>query len=130
MEYGDFVWQAKNALSQIFNIPMEWFEFPSIIFYFIIPFTALIAMWLVFMTNKIRFFRNSAVNAVLSFFFAFFSLWIVVLIGPSLTVAMAVSICILVMGGRITLIKIILGIASGIAIMLFYPILMSLFVIT
>jgi hypothetical protein len=128
MEYGDFAWQLENALSQIFGIPMEWFLFPNIVFYFIIPLIVLIVMWYIFLEKKLRIFRRSAPNFGLSLVLGFFSTPLIALATPLFVTPIAIGITILVMG-RFSFWRIIISIVVTAAIWLIYPVLIS-FVIT
>lgn len=52
-----------DFLSETFNLPLHWFASPTkFIFYFLIPLASLITLWTIFLTYKLRIFKNDAVN--------------------------------------------------------------------
>lgn len=52
-----------NFLSDVFNLPAEWFASPvKLIFYFFIPLVSLIALWTIFLTYQFKVFKNDVVN--------------------------------------------------------------------
>jgi hypothetical protein len=52
-----------ETLSSVFNLPAEWFSSPvKLVFYFLIPLVSLIALWTIFMSYKLKIFRNDVVN--------------------------------------------------------------------
>lgn len=127
MVYGDFLYQIENFLSQFFRLPNDWFTFPSIIFYFIVPLISLVALWYKFLQKKLRIFRNSGVNFGISIIISFFSSFLIGIFGPAHVTGVAIGGTILVMG-RFTFLRIIISIAAAIIIGMIYPTLVNLLI--
>lgn len=116
-----------QIFSQFFNIPLSYFEFPNIIFYFIIPFIAAIYFWYVVLNYKIRIFRRSRfVNAALAFFIAFFNVAAIATFPPWFIVPCFVGFAIILAGGRWTKRRVALAILIFAFLWLVYPWLMGL----
>lgn len=116
-----------DVFSSFFNIPANYFTFPNIIFYFIIPFIAATYFWYVVLRHKLRLFRNSsAVNGILAFFIAFFNVTLLSMIPPFFSVPVFIGFAIL-LSGSFSWKRIILCIAIGVFLGLFYPWIMSMF---
>lgn len=111
-----------KILSTFFNIPPSYFEFPNIIFYFIIPFIAAIYFWYVVLNYKIRIFRrNKFVNAALGFFIAFFNVAAVAIFPPWLTVPIFVSFATILAGHHWTKKRVALAFILFVFLWLIYP---------
>ena len=110
-----------KIFSTFFNIPLSYFKFPNIIFYFIIPFIAAIYFWYVVLNYKIRIFRrNQFVNAALAFFIAFFNVAALPVFPPAITVPFFVA-CALLLTGRFTFKRILITIIVGLVVAWVYP---------
>lgn len=105
---------------------MEWFSFPSIIFYFIIPLISLVILWYKLLQEKLRIFRRSGINFGIAIIISFFSSFIIRLFGPGWVTAVGVGGTILVMG-RLTFIRMILTFVTAIIVSYFYGIVLSTF---
>lgn len=116
MGYGEPVDSILNFLSSVFGLPFQWFGFPQIIFFFIIPLVALIFLW-VFLLNKLNIFKNSTVNFVLGTIVALVSTIFIRISTPPVIVALSVGSC-LFLSGRLNLWRII-GTAALFAITFF-----------
>lgn len=117
----------SKILSSLFNIRLSYFEFPNIIFYFIIPFVAATYFWYVVLNYKIRIFRRSPfVNAALAFFIAFFNVAALPMFPPWFSVPAFVAFAIILAGGRWTWKRVFLAIFIGVFLLFIYPRLMSL----
>jgi len=117
MVYGEPLDSILNFLSGFFHLPVEWLNFPAIIFYLFVPLIALTAMWYTFLHEKLRLFHSTGASLGISIVISMLSIWLVAAFGPVFATSTAIGITILVMG-RFTFKRIIIAIA--IMIVLFY----------
>jgi len=87
-----------NFFSQLFNLPSSFFKFPDTIFYFIIPFIALVFLFYTLLDKKLRIFRNTGINLIIAIMISFFSAMVIAIFPPAWTVSGVIGCAILVMG--------------------------------
>lgn len=97
------IFTVFDFLSETFNLPLDWFASPTkFIFYFLIPLASLITLWTIFLTYKLRIFKNDAVNFGIGCVIALLnSSLIKILGGPAVIVGIGVGGSLL-FSGRMT----------------------------
>lgn len=114
-----------GILSSVFSIPSNYFTFPNIIFYFIIPFICAVWFWYVLLSKKVRIFRSSNwINGVLAFVISFFNVTMLQWMPPSMWVPVLVGISFL-LSGNFSGKRLIAALIIGGIIAFFYPVLMG-----
>jgi len=90
----------QEVLSETFGVPIEWFTFPEVLPYFIIPLIGLILMWYAFF-SKIKIFRKVIVNVGISVIIALVNSFLIGKYSPTFTTIASFGIAILI-AGRLT----------------------------
>ncbi len=125
MAVEDSLIAFQEFVSSNFGIPAEWFQFPLIIFYFIIPLVSLIFMWYILLSRRIRIFRNSFVNFMLALLIAVINSSLIAVLSPTFAIAIG-------LGGttffwrRFSLLTIIISFLVASIVFFLYPNLVSL----
>ena len=88
-------------LSNLFNLPQNYFVFPNVILYFILPFIAAVYFWFTILDKKIRIFkRKSTVNFFIALSIAFFNSFMIRFFSPNIMVPGFVAAAFFINSGR------------------------------
>ena len=129
MEYEEQLQQVLDFFSKTFGLPSSWFQFPYVIFNFIIPLLALTYVWYSFLAKKMRFGRGSSgVNTALAFLLAFMNTPIIRFVRPEILVPLAVGIGTLLFGS-FSWKRIFLSVVLTAIVWYFYPYLIRLIIL-
>jgi len=88
-------------LANLFQLPENFFTYPAVIFFFILPFIAAAYFWFTILDKKVRIFkRKSTVNFVIALSIAFFNSFMINFFPPNFMVPLFVAAAFFINSGR------------------------------
>jgi len=120
-EYAE---QVLTFFSRTFNVPLDIFVWPNVIFNFIIPLVSMVLIWYAILHKGIRIFHGSFVNFILSILFAILTTPFVIYVPANLMLTVGIVAYFLI-DRNLSFKKILIAFILGIGVFYGYTILMS-----
>lgn len=116
---------VMQFLTKTFNIPSDVFTWPNVLFNLIIPMVASIIIWYTILHKRVRILHSSGINFGLAVLFSIFMLPFINFIPASFLLIIAI-VAYFLLGGNLTLKKMIFAVGLGALVFFGYPILVNL----